>query len=842
MALLRTGIRDLIRRPLQSGLMVAGIALGVAVVVSIDLANTSARKAFDLSAQAVIGKATHQLLGGPDGIGDDLYRVLRLEWGDHQAAPIASGRGSIPGAGVSVELLGIDPIADQSFRSMISAGAASQPAFSAFFTDGRAVLMPASLAQRLGLGPGDDFSLEVAGQLYSVHLLGVMQPSDASAASALGDVVLADVATAQELLGTPQRLTRIDLDLTPVQAAQLESELPPGIQLHPASRQAETAAQMTSAFELNLTALSLLALVVGMFLIYNTMMFSVVRRRQVLGTLRALGATASQVFAMVLAEAALAAAVGSLLGLGLGWLLGQGAVRLIARTINDLYFAVSVTQTNLTWSTAARGLGLGLLAGVIAAAFPAGEAARADPVEVLRRSPVEDRARGTAPRLAVAGLALGGIGFGLLWGSGRSLLGSYAGLFVILLGLAMIVPFLTIGMMRLSAHLLARPSPLLGPLAARMVVRSLSRTSVAIAALMMALSVTIGVGVMISSFRETVVNWLSLTLQADLYVTGPSERSSRPTASFSSDIASRLAALPGIAEAQTFRAVEVEGTNGPVALSVSDVRRQRTDELYRFANGTAREVWTQVLNGAVAVSEPFAYRNNIPPSGSTLSLLTDRGEHAFPIVGIYYDYSTGQGTVMMSENVYHQYWNDRSISSVGLILQPHTTEADVLPGIQQALQGTGLELQANRSLRRKALQIFDQTFAITAALRLLTFIVAFIGVLSALLTLQLERTRELATLRALGMTSGDIARLTLLESGLIGGTAGLLAWPTGLLLAEMLIKVINLRSFGWTIRTQLAPSIFLLALLVGIGAALIGAIYPLRRLRSLPVSEALRAL
>jgi putative ABC transport system permease protein len=842
MAMLRTGVRDLVRRPLQTSLMILGIALGVAVVVSIDLANTSARKAFGLSTQAVIGKATHLLTGGPQGLPDDLYRQLRLEWGISQAAPLASGRGLIPGAGVSVQLLGIDPISDQSFRSLISAGLAGQAAFSSFFTDPRAVLLPAKLAQRLKLNPGDDFKLEASGQLHTVHLLGVMQPSEASAASALGDVVLADVATIQELLGMPDRLTRIDLILTPGQAESLQSRLPPGVQLLPASQQSETAAQMTSAFELNLTALSLLALIVGIFLIYNTMMFSVVRRRQVLGTLRALGATAWQVFGMVLAEAALVAAIGSVLGLGFGWLLGQGAVRLVARTINDLYFTVSVTQTELAWSTVGKGISLGLLAGLIGAAFPAREAARADPVEALRRSPVEDRARSLAPRMAAAGLVLSGLGGVLLAETSRSLVGSYAGLFAMLLGLALAVPILTIGLMRLSAGVLRKPSPLLGPLAARTVMRALSRTSVAIAALMMALSVTIGVGVMISSFRETVINWLTLTLQADLYVTAQSENSSRPTASFSPDIASQLAALPGIAEAEAFRAVEVQSSKGAIALSVSDVRRQRSNELYRFAAGTARQVWQQVLDGAVVVSEPFAYRYNIPPAGGTVILRTDRGQHIFPVVGIYYDYSTDRGTVLMSENIYHQYWDDRSISSIGLILQPQAAEADVLTEVRQALQGTGLEVQANHSLRLKALQIFDQTFAITAALRLLTFVVAFIGILSALLTLQLERTRELATLRALGMTMGDIAKLTLLESGLMGGAAGLLAWPTGLLLAEVLINVINLRSFGWTIRTQLSPSIFLLALLVGIGAALVGAVYPLHRLRRLSVSEALRDL
>jgi putative ABC transport system permease protein len=176
---------------------------------------------------------------------------------------------------------------------------------------------------------------------------------------------------------------------------------------------------------------------------------------------------------------------------------------------------------------------------------------------------------------------------------------------------------------------------------------------------------------------------------------------------------------------------------------------------------------------------------------------------------------------------------------LALYIDPAQEQA-VRQQAQAMVAPAGLSVQANRSIREEALRVFDRTFAITAALRLLAVVVAFIGVLSALLALQLERRRELATLRALGMTIGGLWKMTLLETGLMGAAAGVLAIPTGLVLALVLIYVINLRSFGWTIQLAVDPAIFLQALLIGLAAALLAGIQPMRRLARLEVADALR--
>ncbi len=839
-SLLKLGLRDLLRRRWQTGLMVLGVALGVAVVLAIDMANASARRGFSLSTEAIVGRATHQIVDGPSGVPDETYRQLRVDWGIHSSAPVVEGTGiAIDFGQEPVTLLGIDPIADAVFRDGLSSLTAT-PGFGRFYTEPGAGIIGQALAARNGLRPGDHLRIQVNDHITPILVLGVMHPADPSQFGSLDNLILMDVGGAQELLGMPDRVTRIDLIVDAAQAAAIAARLPPGLRIQPSSQERQTAEQLTSAFQLNLTALSLLALVVGMFLIYNTVLFSVLRRRTVLGILVELGVTPAQVFQLVVSEAAIVSAIGAAAGIGLGWLLGRGAVRLTTQTINDLYFLAAVRQPVLDAATVLKGFGLGLGAGIGAAILPAIEAASVLPVTALKRSSLEGRVRARLPWFSLAGGIVVVGGAGLLWLSGQSLALSFAGILAMLLGLAMLTPAATVLGMRLAGPALGRMAGLLGRMAARTVVNALSRTSVAIAALMIALSVTIGVSLMIDSFRATVVNWLGVTLRADLYVSAPSTSGTRPAASLSPGLPDRLRALPGVGAVETFRAVTVSSRLGPVALSVTDASRERQARLYRFAGGTPAQVWAQVIAGSVIVSEPFAYRHAIPPVGGSVTLQTDLGEHTFSVAGIYYDYTSDQGTVLMSDNIYHRYWQDRAISSMGVFLTPGANADQVSAELGAALEGTGLLVQANAAVRQKALAIFDRTFAITAALRVLAVVVAFIGVVSALMALQLERRRELATLQALGLPPGSMWALSFLETGLMGLMAGVLSLPTGLLLAWALIDIINLRSFGWTIRMAVNPYVFVQALLVGVAAALLAAVYPGLQARRESIAEGLR--
>lgn len=838
--LLKTILRDLLHRPWLTLLLIISVALGVAVVVAVDLANASATRAFELSTEVIVGKATHQIVGGAGGIDDGVYLHLRRDLGLRHIAPIVEGYvGAAELGGQTVRVLGIDLFAEPPFRTYITAGTnVSLDALSAFYTQPGAVLISADSAARYGLKTGDPITLQIGTTKKQITIVGLMQQPNDVSSRVLEGLVLTDIATAQELLDQNGRLSRIDLIATDAEAETIRQTLPAGLRLVRASEQADTVTQLTAAFRLNLTAFSLLALAVGMFLIYNTVMFSVVQRRRLLGILRCIGVTGREIFMLILAEAAVLGLIGSLLGLVLGIFLGRLTVALVTQTINDLYFTLSVSDVSIDALSLVKGLLLGIISALLAAALPAYEASSVPAVTVLQRSDLEDRIRRFLPSLNIFGVIMLAVGAGILVFGQSNISLLFVGVFLVLFGLVMYVPVLTIFVMRLATATIGRVG-LTARMSSRTVVQALSRTSVAIASLMVAVAVTIGVTVMIASFRTTVENWLGQTLNADFYVSPPLSGANR-IVSMDPALVERARAVEGVDAIEVLRSVTVAAQElGDVRLNATNGGRARESRIFRSFSGDPESIYPQLDAGAIAVTEPFANRHNVT-EGSTVTLLTDKGARAFSIVGVYYDYSSDQGSILMSLDVYRQYWNDPAISGFSVYVAPGADVNQVEDGVRAALGGNDVVVQSNRALRDAALVIFDRTFAITQALRVIAVAVAFIGILSALMALQLERTRELGTLRATGMTLRQLWQLTLLESGLMGATAGVLAIPVGLILAAILIYVINLRSFGWTIFFTSVPEVYLQALLVSVTAALLAAIYPMLRLGRLQVVEALR--
>jgi len=840
----RLALRQLRTHPWQLGLTILGIALGVAVAVSIDLANGSALRAFGLSTEAVSGKATHQIVGGPSGVPDDLYRRLRLALGVRRAAPIVEGDVALVGDRArTFHLLGIDPFADGDFRPYLAAGEnqgarAREALLRAEALVGRAgtALLAATTATELGRAVGDAVVVEVSGHPRTLTIVGLLEPADPASARALEGLLVTDIATAQETLGAIGRLSRIDLITDDGALLQRIGEaLPPEADLVAAGSQAGATARMILAFQWNLAALSLLALVVGMFLIYQTMTFSVVQRRPLIGSLRALGVTRGEVFALVMSEALVIGVIGTLVGLALGFGMAQALLRLVTRTINDLYFVLSVREVVVDPLTVVKSVLLGVGATLLAALAPALEATAAPPRVVMSRASLETRARRGASRAGWLGLAVMAAGAVMLAVPGGIVIG-FVGLFVVMVGCALVTPAAALVLLRPLHRLAGRTFGLLGRLATRSIVAALSRTSVAMAALMIAVAAAIGVGVMIASFREAVTTWLEGTLRADIYVSAPSLVGSRPDATLDPALAAHLALTPGVARASTSRGVVVQSPRGPaqvVALDVDPARPPR----WRFRAGGDAGVWD---GDAVLVSEPYANRQDVR-AGGAVRLRTDRGEQDFRVAGVFYDYGSSAGVVVMSRRTYDAAWNDRGLSSLALEAAPGVDVNALVATIRErAAGGPQLVIRSNRALREASLEIFDRTFAITGVLRTLSVVVAFVGMLAALMALQLERAREIGVLRVLGLTPRQVWGLITAQTGIIGLLAGVLAVPSGLLLAAVLVFVINRRSFGWTMSIDPSPEILLQGVALSLLAALLAGIYPAWRMATAPPAETLR--
>ena len=809
----------MLRHPWQLALSVLGISIGVAVIVAVDLANSSARKAFLLSMDAVTGEATHQVIGGPRGVDESVYVQLRTAAGFDRVAPVVEGRVSIDG--VDLDLLGVDLFAEASIRTFTQQvdDDAAETLFRDFLVEPGSATLAEGTAAELGLTVGDTFSLSSGGKQFAGQLVAVFPDAESAA---LDRLMTVDIATAQEWLGQAGWLSRIDVridDGDKATLARLEAALPNGVAVFDAEGRTRTTADLSAAFMTNLTAMSLLALLVGLFLIYNSVSFSVLQRRKLIGILRALGVTRRQVLALVLGEAAVLGTLAAVLGVGLGIVLGDELLSLVSRSINDLYFRVSVTDVFVERASVAKGLIAGIGASLAAAAVPAIEATGFQPRLAMTRSALEVGARSVVPAVAVAGsvvMLLAGL---ILIGSGRSLVAGLTAVFLLILGFALCIPlFVRVVSLRV-APLAGRIGRSGAKLAVAGVAASLSRTGVAIVALAVAVSATIGVSVMVDSFRGSVSSWLDQTLRADIY-TGVRR------GSFDPDLLSDIVSLPEVEAYSTSRSASIESANGETRVLVIDMAPEAYagTELIDADPALVWPAWES--ENAILVSEPYAYQQRTVP-GDAVELRTDTGETAFQVLATYKSYDASGSAVLMSRATFDRHFRDDGIDSIGLYLVDGADPDALIDRIRSLSDGRQeLMLNSNAKIRELSLEIFDQTFVITDVLYWLAIGVALIGILSSMLALQLENGREQGLLRALGMTPAQVGGMITAQTGFIGILSGLASIPLGVVMAYVLIEVINRRAFGWQIDMVIAPGILLSAVLFAFLSALVAGLYP----------------
>jgi putative ABC transport system permease protein len=838
--LYRSSSRYILRHPWQSFLSILGIAIGVAVAVSIDLANQSARAAFSISMERVAGKATHHIVGGFAGFSDSLFRSLRVEYGIRNCAPVAEGFVKLePDPSRTFTLLGVDPFAELPFRSFLSGNEDLQ----AFLIQPAAVFLLRETAESLGVEKGDSVRMLINGVPKPVHLAGYLIPEDEEGHLGYEDIIVADISSAQELLGKPGRLSHIDLIIPDTSEGseyleRIERHLPPGLSIIRSESRSRSAEQMVSAFNLNLTAMSLLALIVGMFLIYNTMTFSVMRRRVHLGLLRSMGTTRGEIFRIVLAEALWLGGMGAAAGVGLGILMAHGLVDMISRTINDLYFVVTVRQLEFTPFILGKGLVLGLGASILASFSPAREAMRSPPVSMLKRSLQETNFREKILLISAAGVLAILAGILILFLPPRSVVLGYTGILFLILGFAWLTPLVLLFIARFVNLPMRVLFGLVGSMVARGLRGQMSRVSVAVAALGLAVAATVGVATTVSSFRSTVVDWLERRLEADVYISAPGSVSRLNDADLPEGLVEKIPNLSGFRGMNFFRESQVRLNDRIVIISGASIEPHSRSR-YAFKEGVPESIWQALdRDGAVIVSEPFAFQNEVKV-GDTLILPTDKGKANFPVAGIYYDYGSDLGVVTMKHETYTRWWNDSGLSGIAVYVEEGTDIEDFMNQVR-SLTNADLQVRTNRMLREKSIEIFDRTFMIANVLQFLAVAVAFIGVLSALMAIQLERSRELAILCAIGFTPRQTGFLVILQSALAGACAGILSLPLGSVLAWTLIYIINQRSFGWTLRFETNTSVFLEAVLLAFAAALVAGLYPALKLSARSPAAALR--
>jgi putative ABC transport system permease protein len=839
--------RYVIAAPVRSLLTLFGVALGVAMVVGMTSVNGAILASFREMVDRAGGRADLEVLADESGVPQEIVDQL-VDRSDlaHLSARLEKttllGReGGSLGDGERSLVLGIDFLGDLTLVPFEREGKGEKGSGNpsgeqlvkdplSFINDPLAILLSETLAQKLGVGAGGSVRMRTAFGVETFHVEGVVK--ETSKAKAFGGrVAILSIDAAQRAFGAEGRVDRIDievakgLDKSKVQA-ELQALVGGRAEVSPPSRRGKQTEQMLQSVSLALSMSAAIAMIVGMFLIYNTVTVSVAQRRRDLGILRAVGVTRRRLVSTILAESLVLSLVGGAIGVFLGGLLARVVVKQVTPTVSRFYTPILPPPPEVDKKLALLGIALGVLATLVAAWLPARRAAKMSPVETLRRdlivTGVDELPVG---KLGVLGLLVCGLSPLLELVLRRpgvpAALPGYTQIAVVMLGAALTMPLLVVSLHRVLAPLAQRALGLPARLGVDNVVRSLGRSSTTAAALMLATCASIAIGGYARSLQITVREWLDQSVPGDVFITAGSPLLDRHAMAFHPDSVKKLfePPIPGVVAVDYIRSLRVAFRGRRVSVLANDTALYfstiRAHSYRRVVEGDA-DVRTDDLTKepAVWISENLARAFDLHPGGS-IALPTPTGERWFKIRAVVVDYSDERGWMLMDRMWVKSYWYDDRIDNIKLFLAgggapgepaPIAEAERVAEEVRRRLSssggdgaGDGLFVATSARVKAEVRDAIDQTFKITDSSQLIAFIVSLLGVIGTMLAAVIDRTREIGVLRAIGATRRQVAIAVMCEAAFIGLCSAVLAIAAGVPASYLFTRVVGVAATGWNV-------------------------------------------
>ena len=842
-------LRPLLSDPFRAAITILGVAIGVAIFLSIRLTNAQTMLSFQESVDLVLGKSDAVIHADGLSFDETHFKKLLALRESIKVYPVVEGYGIESGTGEVVEILGTDLLQDSGIRDFsFKTVKPDLKGLLPIILDPKGIILPEKFIPGTHFQPGDSIGFLINGQKRKLNVTAVLE--NKGVAKALnGNFAMMDIAAAQLALGKLGKLDRIDVEFLGEknfdQMRQKISEVLPGfLRIDRPQRKSRQVEKMLRAFQYNLTALSFVALLVGLYLIYNMIALSVVRRRMEIGTLRALGATPALVAVIFFLEAGIIGTLGSFLGIGLGYFFAQFSLDAISLTINNLYVPSYVTEVDFQWEKMWPYLLLGIGLSLVSALIPALDAARTAPTLVMRRGSYDlklFRGNRRLDQSAFAALVLAAICTQLPAIDSFPYFG-FLSVFLVILGLSLLSSSALLLARRLLHGLCRNWFGGEGLLASMNLSQNVGRNALAVSSLAIAFMMVISMSIMVHSFRQTVIVWIGQTLRADIFIRIAGGRDIDYQYTLPSKLVEPLKKIPGVAAIDQFRAIDISYNNQPVVLATGDFSvLAQYGNLVIKTGPPARELdrWMVGQNRAI-ISEAFSLKHKVN-TGDHLNLITPGGRLELEIAAVYYDYSRERGYIILDRTTFLKYYRDPAINSFIIYLADKSKLMDVR---QSMLDMIGKEYQliirSNAELKKDVLEVFDKTFAITYALEIIAIGVAVLGLFNTLISLILERRREVGILRFLGAFREQVKRVVLIEAGILGLIGSVMGLIAGIVVSYVLIFVINKQSFGWTIQMHFPYGFILLTTSVFWVVSTSAGLYPARLAAKLNPREAVR--
>jgi len=827
------------RHRLEGALCLLGVTLGVAVVIGIDAAVNACLQSFSGAVESLAERSTHSIFAEDGTISDQAYIDLLKRKLPFPLAPVID-RGvmvSTGGPGIVGRLIGVDVFSERSFRSYTKVGSSlDADAFGKFLTQPNEVVLVDALAKNLHVTPGSSLQMTVGDHRAMIHVAGTIEPKGV-ARSQLADLIICDLATAQELTGSIGRIDRIDTILeSPEQESAMTAALPSGWVLRSTRQQSTRLSELVRSYSLNLNALSLMASFVAVFIVYNSMLISVQQRAESLGILRCLGGSRPQLAGIYFVEAIGFAVLGGAIGVLGGWLLARELVGFIATTINDLYATVRPGPVELDRAMWVKGMALSTASCVVGALIPLYQASRVPPVNAFRGTARDRTSRSAATWMLLIGCLLLAASYGVWRLPGSSPFAGFTMALLIALGFALACPWITRMASRATDLVAGRAQLLPLQMAASGVSRSLGITGVAVAAMMLAMAMNVSVRTMVGSFRGALGHWMDQRFAADVFIGPELTVRHKIDATLNPAVEQWVLKQPEVRRVIEYRTRNIDWEGKPIVLLGSDVDHLlNTLPIKSELHGSVFDDSSDAM-----ISEPLAGKSGLRV-GDRFSMDTPSGKRQFRVYGVFYDFGSERGQIMIDRRTYAADWKDDAVNALHVTLKPGFNRARIASRWSEALRASyPVAVNSFDGVKSEVMAVFDRTFKVTDVLTWLAGGVAFCGLAGSLLALAMARSRDYSILAAVGMSARQTAAWVLGQGLLIAWTAAAVASVAGTILAYVLAYVVQYRSFGWSIPTGPQPRFWIENLLLATLAAVIAAIYPVYRLRTAPPAGSLR--
>jgi putative ABC transport system permease protein len=854
--LLRTlSWRHVRRHRLRTLLTFLGITLGVAVIIAIAVVNRSLSSSFQSTIDQIAGKAVLQVSNGESGITESLFPVIRDTRGIQDAAPAVEG--FLPVRGAERERLyvyGVDLLTDFTIRDHQFVG--SKSAFDQaldFIAQPDSIAVTESFSRRLNLPLGSKIVLTTSRgkQDYTVRAL---LREQGMARVFGGNLALMDLPVAQQALGKEGKLDIVDLTVeegenTDAVRQRLLQRLQGAAEAERPQKRGEQIELLLTSFRVGLFFVSLIALFVGFFLIYNTVSVSVTQRKREIGTLRCLGLRRGQLLRLIIAEAVALAVIGALAGSITGWLLAQVALLSVGETVGNLFSLLDLAPGIFT----PRELGLALFSGVAvavaAALHPALQAMRVSPLENARQTvwhPGFHGSRSWATRLGLVCLCASPIFVFLplaLAGPVQQFSVGVAGMLIFLLGLSFLCPLLIhygVRWLWQSALRLPGSSWVEARLASDSLRRNPVRSGITVGTMVISLAAIFTIAAFVNSVRGSLLSWVDQMVTADLIVSSGAGTAGPRNIPLKEDPLPGLKAVPGVKIVDLYRLIRSSYAGRPILIESFSAGESAGVRTLPMIHGDGARALRELGEGkGVIVSESFQSKFS-KGANDTVELNTPTGRRTFLILGVYVDYSSDAGSVLIDRALYKKFWRDDLVDAFDLWLEPGADQRSVIQTIKERYgEKYQLFISTHSELRKAVVDIMEQSFVVNYAVEIVAVIVAIFSVINTLLASILDRTREIGVLRAIGATQPQVRTMVVMEAGWMGVLGGVLGLFAGTIMSYHHVVYNTKMLTGWTFQFYYPYDVAVLSIMASILLCLAAGYGPAKQAASTPIVTAI---